>query len=160
MEIKNEFEKSSDNNIEIKKDFEEINDNIVINQGKIANSNLRKGNYLYDAMKSTCKIVTNTLKGKVWMGSGFFLKLKKENQPFYCLMTNEHVITEKMINDQVFFEVDFDNQKKQSKIYLKKIERYIQTFTFLNIDVSVIEIIPEKDGISEEFFLTFNSNYI
>ena len=155
MEKKNGF---GDNNIEIKKDFEEKNENIIINQGKIAKSNLKKGNYLYDTMKSTYKIVANTLKGKIWMGSGFFLKLKRENQPFYCLMTNEHIITEKMIKDQDFFEVDFDNQKKQSKINLNKSERYIQTFRFLNIDASVIEIMPKKDGIPEEFFLAPNSN--
>ena len=75
-------------------------------------------------------------------------------------MINEHIITEKMIKDQDFFEVDFDNQKKQSKINLNKSERYIQTFRFLNIDASVIEIMPKKDGIPEEFFLAPNSNYL
>ena len=65
-----------------------------------------------------------------------------------------------MIKDQDFFEVDFDSQKKQSKINLNKSERYIQTFRFLNIDASVIEIMPKKDGIPEEFFLAPNSNYL
>ena len=44
-------------------------------------------------IKSICKIITN--KG---IGIGFLIKLYRNKKVFYCLMTNEHIITKEMIN--------------------------------------------------------------
>ena len=41
--------------------------------------------------KSLCKII---FPPKL-LGSGFLIQLFKIDQPFYCLMTNEHVVTKK-----------------------------------------------------------------
>ena len=45
---------------------------------------------LISVFPSVCKII---FKNKI--GSGFLLKLKKDNKDLFCLMTNEHVITKK-----------------------------------------------------------------
>jgi len=37
------------------------------------------------------------------MGHGFFIKFFKGNEDFYCLMTNDHVITEDMLNQKKIF---------------------------------------------------------
>ena len=42
---------------------------------------------LYTVIKSVCKIIKNNLSG-----TGFLIKLYKNNKEFYCLMSNEHVI--------------------------------------------------------------------
>lgn len=81
--------------MEIKdKNINEENQN-RINEIKIPNSNLNPINILYDACKSTVKIIS--LFG---IGSGFFIELEKNNKPFYCLMSNEHVITKDMIESK------------------------------------------------------------
>ena len=107
--------------------------------------------------KSFCKV---TCQGV--FGSGFLIKLYKNDEDFFCLMTCGHVV-----------EMDKIEQGKQVSFYydsiadrLKEIEfnpneRFIINFSVLNenIDVTVIEILP-KDNISPEFFLSPNLNYI
>ena len=43
-------------------------------------------------IKSLCKVITPKN-----IGSGFLIKFFKDQQDFFCLMTNEHVITKKLI---------------------------------------------------------------
>ena len=47
--------------------------------------------------KSLCKITISSRK----MSSGFLIQLFKGQKEFYCLMTNEHVITKKMIEQKI-----------------------------------------------------------
>jgi len=111
-------------------------------------------NFLYEIIKSICKIIIN---GRI--ATGFLLKLYKKDEPFYCLMTNEHVITPEMIENQDELEIYYDNQKIRNKIVLNKEERFIRDYMFLNIDAIVIEIL-NKDNINDYFFLTPNYDYI
>ena len=49
------------------------------------------------ASKSLCKIIVSSNR----MSSGFLIQLFKGQKEFYCLMTNEHVITKKMIEQKI-----------------------------------------------------------
>ena len=51
--------------------------------------------FLYKICKSICKIRTPNE-----VGTGFLIKLYKENKPFYCLMTNEHLINKETIEGE------------------------------------------------------------
>ena len=112
---------------------------------------------LYDILKSTCKIICSNIKG----GSGFFIKLYKGKNPFYCLMTCEHVITETMIEKGDYIQIYYDYDNKNISINLNKSERFIKSYIYLNIDTTVVEILEkEKDKITEEYFLLPDLNII
>jgi hypothetical protein len=87
-------------------------------------------------------------------GSGFFIKLTINNKPLYFLMTNEHIIQKKIINSNhiQIINLSYDNYKKQRNIKLNKNERLIKEFSFLNIDITIVEILP-KDNINFNNFI-------
>ena len=75
--------------------MEEKDDSIIFDENseikeEIQNSSLIQANILFKLFSATCQIITS--RGN---GSGFFLKLK--NYPLYCLLSNEHIITKKII---------------------------------------------------------------
>lgn len=78
-----------------------------VNQALQKNSEMKNLNILYNLGKSVCKIETNDS-----FGSGFFIKLMKGNKSLYCLMTNRHVITKKLVRLKVIIGVSYDNLKK------------------------------------------------
>jgi hypothetical protein len=107
------------------------------NEELIMNSNIIQiNNSIYDVCKSICKIIINSK-----VATGFLLKLYKRDEPFYCLMTNEHVITHDMVDNEEELEIFYDNQRRRNKIILNKEERFIRDYTFINIDAIVIEIL-------------------
>ena len=129
-----------------------------INEVKNSSSNLDSINYLYDACKSTLKI--NTSFGlSLGFGSGFFIKLEKDGKPFYCIMTNEHVIQKDMIEAKRTIEVYYDNQHKKLKIQLDNTKRFIKEFSEFHIDITIVEVLDE-DKISKDYFLSPNMEYI
>ena len=135
------------------KDVNEDNEN-RINEIKIPKSNLNSINVLYDACKSTLKIISSS-----GLASGFFIELEKKDNPFYCLMSNEHVITNNMIESKEDIDIYYDNQHKKLKITLDRIKRCIKEFRYLNLDITVVEILPE-DRVDKDFFLLPNLEYI
>ena len=125
------------------------------NENKMIGSMLIRNDIsLLQATVSLCKIITN---GKI--GSGFLIKLFKDEKDFFCLMTNEHVITKEMVENKDNFIFYFDNEKKTKEIKLDQNERYIKNFRDINIDATIIEILP-KDDISPDFFLLPNIDYM
>ena len=104
----------------------------------------------------TVKIIINVNE----VASGFLLKfIRNNNKPFYCLMTNEHVITDDLVQSKK--EISIINEDAKIKLFLKLDEedRIIKCFKeILNIDISLVEIIP-KDKIDVSHFLTPNTNY-
>ena len=64
--------------------------------------------FLYEVCPSVCKIIASNL-----IGTGFFIKLYKENKPLFVLMTNEHVIKKDMIEKNEKIEVYYNNQKNR-----------------------------------------------
>ena len=106
--------------------------------------------------KSFCKIFFQKR-----IGSGFLIKLYKDNQDFFCLMTCEHVVTRDMIKqkNKICFYYDSIGVKIR-EIELDENKRYIKDFRDINnIDATVIEIIS-SDKISPEFFLSPNIDYM
>ena len=81
-------------------------------ENKIVDSTLFKNDIsLLQATASLCKIKTNDK-----ISSGFLIKLIKDKKYFFCLMTNEHVITKDMVENQESLILYFDNEKKEKKL--------------------------------------------
>ena len=100
------------------------------------------------AAKSICKIIVPPNE----KSSGFLIQLFKDEKELYCLMTNEHVITKKMIEQKIKIDLYYDAQSKFRKIKLNPEERLIKDFRDIQMDVTVIEILS-KDDISKDYFL-------
>ena len=92
-------------------------------------------------------------------GSGFFMKLKKGIKDFYCLFSCEHVLTKRILNSKMEIKVLYNNGNKEIFIKLDKKERFIRDYKYLNIDASVVEILP-KDNVEEKYFLEPNLDYL
>ena len=113
---------------------------------------------LIDVYKSICKITYEIGKDKVENGSGFLIKLPKDGEEIYCLMTNHHVITKEMIDSKKTFKVEYEFRKKSISIKLDPNgKRFIKSDKTL--DFTIIEV---DDLIGKEYFLspdTKNINY-
>ena len=72
-------------------------------------------------------------------------------------MTNEHVVTKSMIENENTIKVYYDNEKKKIEIKLNPNERIIEIFTYLDIDLSVVEILF-KDGTNKDSLWQFDLN--
>ena len=115
----------------------------------------KKNNYYYNVCKSICKI-NHCLS---LIGFGFLILLYKESKPFHCLITNEHILKKEMIKTNEEIEIYYNNDKKKKKIFLNNNERFIQDFRYINIDVTIVEILS-KDNINDCYFLLGNLDYI
>ena len=135
---------------------ENISDSIPdrINQGKMINSPLIKINMQVEVYKSICKVITSSQ-----LATGFFIKLNIGKNPLNFLMTNEHIITQEMIEKKEQVEIKYENQAKSLNIRLDVEKRMIKDFLYLNIDVVIIQILP-KDEIHEDLFLLPNIEYL
>ena len=102
---------------------------------------------LNKVIKSVCKIV---YENKV--GTGFLIKLYKDEKELNCLMSNEHVITKEMIELNKTIDIKYNYEEKWIKIKLDLNERYI--LYNKKMDVTIIEI--KKDKIKDENFLLPN----
>lgn len=109
---------------------------------------------MFNIGRAICKICYRNI-----LGTGFLIKLEKGNNDFYCLMSNEHVITKEVVQSKEIIQVFYENQNKNVILRLDKNERYIEDYKYLNIDIIVIEILP-KDNIHPNYFLLPNINYI
>ena len=107
---------------------------------------------LHEVLKSICKIIY-----KKSVGTGFLIKLYKEEKELYCLMTNEHVVTKDMIETNEVIDVIYCYEKEWIKIKLDMTQRFIKYD--LEMDITIIEIIP-ADKIGKIYFLLPNINEI
>ena len=98
-------------------------------------------------IKSVCKIIKNNLSG-----TGFLIKLYKNNKDFYCLMSNEHVIKKEFIDSKEKIEIFYDGQNKRKEIILNENKRYIRDYRYINLDVTIVEIIKEDEKIKNIFY--------
>ena len=135
---------------------------VIINKAKEENNNHEEGDfieinrYLTQISKSICKLQINLSDNRCIIGTGFLLKFYIEANPFFCLMTNYHVIKKEIVesNKTLFIQFDFENERKN--IILDKKQRIIQYFE--NLDITAIEIL-DIDNINEYFFLSPNLDY-
>ena len=97
------------------------------------------------------------IKSKTQTGTGFLLKYLIKEKNYYFLISNEHIITNDMINNQEEIEVIYDNKFKTIKIVLNQDERYIKTFKDKNLDIAVVQIL-HKDNIEDGNFLLAKEN--
>ena len=122
--------------------------NYRINEVEIKKSNLKPLDInIIKVSPSVCKIETN-----ISYGTGFLIKLKRNNNILFCLMTNEHVIKSEMVKNKEDITIKYDCQSKEIKINLDNTKRLIRDFININIDITIIEILP-KDNIEEHYFL-------
>ena len=111
----------------------------------------------YNIAKCTVKIEIN-IDNNIFNGSGFFLKFERNNKIFYCLMTNQHVITPNFIKKKIEILIKYKNENHSFYLKLDEEERIIICFKqLINLDVTLIEIIP-KDKIDDSYFLTPSIN--
>ena len=102
---------------------------------------------VYNVIKSVCKIMTNN-----GSGTGFLIKLYRNKKEFFCLMTNEHIVKKEMINLKEKINIFYDAQNEIKEIILNTNERYIKEYKYMNLDITIIEIIKE-DNIDKKYFL-------
>ena len=99
------------------------------------------------ASQSICKVY---ILDQIY--SGFFLKFSIKEKNFFYLVTEKSPITEEMINNKQKIIINYDNDIKKVSITLNSEERNIKIITENNINVIIIEIIP-NDKIEENYFL-------
>ena len=128
------------------------------NQLYIHNHPIIQINNQYTIARSTIKIQLNNNE----IGSGFLLKFIRNYKPFYCLMTNQHVISPYLVQNKSEILVKYDNEMFSILLKLAREERIIFCFEevpMINADVTLVEIIP-KDNIQEQYFLMPNRDYL
>ncbi len=67
-------------------------------------------------------------------------------------MTNEHVVTKNLIDSKEKIVIYFDGQNKRREIILNENKRYIRDYRYIDLDVTIIQILKE-DNIDKEYFL-------
>ena len=113
-------------------------------------------NKITNVSKSICKLkienrLSNGIETKI--GTGFLLKFWIDLDCFYCLVSNEHVITRNIINNSNNnIVIKYDSEFKIANIKLDKSKRYIRSFENIGLDITVVEIIDE-DNIYRDYFL-------
>ena len=119
------------------------------NEVEISNSPLNKvDRFISIVSLSICKNEYSNRKG-----TGFLIKLKKRNEEdSYFLMTNEHVITRKIVKAKENIKIFYDLGEKEREIDLNKDRRFIKDYTDMGIDIIIIQIL-EEDNIDEKYFL-------
>ena len=119
--------------------------------------------HISNISKSICKlkiVIQKQNQLQTIKGTGFLLKIYIDQECFYCLMSNEHVITNDIIYDNNNIYIYYDNELKLANIQLNdNKKRYIKSFKDKDLDISVIEILDE-DNISKDYFLYPESNII
>ena len=103
--------------------------------------------------KSICKIKIDSILGTI-KGTGFLLKFYIDQERFYCLISNEHVIKNNIIknNSNSNIYISYDNEYSYATIKLGNKKRYIKSFIDIGLDITIIEILDE-DNIYKNFFL-------
>ena len=94
---------------------------------------------LYQMKKCVFKIQINGIKG-----TGFFTKIPWDKAFIKVLITNNHIINEKDIENENVFIITFNNNENEKKLI--KINKEKTNFTNKVLDITIIEI-TEKDEI-------------
>jgi len=122
-------------------------------EAKIKGSKLEPVTQFLDVFDSVCKIETSEKEG-----TGFLLKINKNEKDYFYLVSNEHVISKKNIKREETINITYKRTKK-IKITLDKEKRYIKDFTDMKIDATIVEIL-KTDQIKEKYFLEPDPDYL
>ena len=104
-----------------------------------------------ESSKGVCKLIIKELNQNA---TGFFLTDVSGNK---FLVTNYHVISEKIVNSNMTIIIEIYNKEKY-ELKLNKNERYIKTYEN-PIDITIIQINDLKDLCSNIKFLSIDLNY-
>ena len=128
-----------------------MEDEILINNHEIQKKNLE-----FKVLLSSVKIEIDPNH----FGSGFFLRFKRNNgKEFYCIMTNQHVITPQLIEQKITISILYENENRALIIKLDKEDRFIKYYLdSLNIDATVIQIL-DIDNIANKYFFEPYDDY-
>ena len=85
---------------------------VKINKSEIKGIDKEINKKMAKIYKSICKITYEIKKNELKKGSGFLIKLPKNGEEIYCLMTNHHVITKEMIDSKKTIKVEYEFRKK------------------------------------------------
>ena len=107
--------------------------------------------HLTNVSKSICKLKIQT-SNQIIRGTGFLLRFNINQESFYCLMSNEHVIRKDIINNNNIINISYDSEFRFVNIKLDSNKRYIKCFKDIGLDITVVEILDE-DNISKDYFL-------
>ena len=102
-------------------------------------------------LKSICKIKIET-NSETLLGIGYLLKFMIEQETLYCLITNEKVIKNEIINNNNKISLYFNNELKIKDLKADSNKRYIKTFIDIGLDITLIEIL-DNDNIPKDLFL-------
>ena len=101
--------------------------------------------------KSICKVIIK--KDSFYsQGTGFLLAIWIDNERFFCLVSNEHIIKKEFLNDEYIIKISYDNEFITKYIDLNNNKRYMRSFTYIGIDLTIVQILDE-DNISKDYFL-------
>ena len=109
--------------------------------------------------KSICKI--ELLESKM-SGNGFLLNFEINEEPFFWLITNEHIINMEIIESKKTIDLyyDFGNQSRKIKLDINQriIKDYKDFDNFKDLDITIIQIL-DIDNIEEHYFLSLSLDY-
>ena len=123
---------------------------VSANERKIEQLKLDRN--LYEVCQSLCEINTTNLNTKL-VGLGFLIKLEIEKYPTLWLMTN---IKKEVLESNESIDFFYNIRKKNIKIKLEG--RYIEDYTYMGLDITIIQILS-IDRIKEKYFLLPNIEY-
>ena len=132
--------------------------NLEKKEKKMQDSNIIPFKEYNDSLNQFKKYICRLVINNNIYGTGFLLKLKKGKSPFYCLLTCEHIITDEIIEKQTEITIKYDyfSNNKEYIIKLDEENRFIRTYNYLGIDATIVQIFPNKNEISEDFFFENN----
>jgi hypothetical protein len=98
-----------------------INDTIFLekNEINIIRSNILPYQIYNKSLNKLEKCIRRIIINNKIYGSGFLMALEKGDSPFYCLITNEHVISEDLIENEAEIIILY-TEKEKLKIKLNK----------------------------------------
>ena len=74
-------------------------------------------------------------------------------------MTNEHVVTKNLIDSKEKIVIYFDGQNKRREIILNENKRYIRDYRYIDLGVTIIQILKEVNIDKEYFLLPYIGDY-
>ena len=144
---------------------EEIKDEILTNEVQTDDSYMIPVEALNEFQKCICNVIIE--KG---LGTGFLVKIlrkekeKEQKKKFYCLITSEHIIDEKIIKKNTNILIKYDYHEKNHKELSIEInrgtedKRFIRSHQYLGVDATVVQIY--EDEIQEKYFYFFDDNIL
>ena len=102
------------------KGISEINKNSIrIEDGMLETSpSIQIARNISNVSKSICKIKIETSLGTIY-GTGFLLRFYIDQESFYCLVSNEHVISNDIINNENNIYISYDSEFKSANFKIR-----------------------------------------